>query len=44
MQGRVEWLLTHLEKALREQGWPIQEPFSWVNAVAVESRRNQMGQ
>ena len=42
--GRISRLLTYSEKALQGQEWSIRGTSSWVNAVAVEWRRNQMGQ
>ena len=40
----IEWRPTYLGRALRERGAPFRGPFSWVNAEAVESRGDQMGQ
>ena len=42
--GGIEWRPAYLGRVLRERGLSFQEPFSWVNAEAVESREDQMGQ
>lgn len=42
--GGIEWQPTYLGRVSRERGVPFQEPFSWANAEAVESREDQMGE
>ena len=38
----IEWRPSYLGRVSQGRGMPFQEPFSWVNTGAVESREDQM--
>ena len=40
--NEIEWRPPYLGRVSQGRGMPFQEPFSWVNTEAVESREDQM--